>query len=140
MKMPTYLPTLAKSAALLTVLAVAGSVALSMARRPALTPSEAPLSALPPPADGSWRLEKEGAVVELSVLRPGVPGPHPPQLSGGDSAEVRFRLTDAVSGLPMRGLSPAAWMDLGRTLSAKPQEQQECKERVALYLQRLVGV
>jgi len=140
MKMPTYLPTLSKSAALLTALAMAGAVALSMARPPVPHPPEAPLSALPAPADGAWRLEKEGAVVELSVLRPGAPGPHPPQLSGGDYAEVRFRLTDAVSGLPMRGLSPAAWMDLGRTLSAKPQEQQECKERVALYLQRLVGV
>jgi len=92
------------------------------------------------PASVTQRLEKSGAVVEFSVHSAASTGTQPQPLMEGDHAEVRFRMTDATSGLPLRGLVPSAWMDMGRTLPGRTEEQQECKDRVGLYLQGLVGI
>lgn len=117
----------------LSCLALAGYVALSTPRPEA-----------PPPAPvaehSTGKFEKNGAVVELSVTHPVAPGEAPPPLMEGDTVQVRFRLSDATSHEPLRGLSPSAWMDLGQVLAGKPQEKQECRERVALYLKGLPGI
>jgi YVTN family beta-propeller protein len=78
--------------------------------------------------------------MSFSIGRPGSTGTERPPLMEGDDVEVRFQLTDATSGLPLRGLSPGAWMDLGQALPGRPEAQQECKDRVALYLKGLVGI
>lgn len=59
----------------------------------------------------------------------------------GKYADVQFEITDAQSGEPIKGIYPAVWMDI-----AKPYDQKEadasatCKDRVALYMQGIVGV
>ncbi|ATB41704.1 hypothetical protein CYFUS_007174 [Cystobacter fuscus] len=92
------------------------------------------------PIQGPQRLVKNGVVVEFSLLHPddthGSQGP----LMEGDEAEVRLRMTDVSSGLPLRGLSPSAWMDMGHLLSDKAEAQRECKDRVGVYLKGLVGI
>jgi hypothetical protein len=125
--------------ALLACLALAGYAALSEVTRKPPAP-EAALVETAAPADATGRLEKNGAVVEFSLARPSSTGADRHPLMEGDFAEVRFRLTDATSGLPLRGLSPAAWMDMGQVLAEKAEEQQECKARVAVYLKGLVGI
>ncbi len=122
---------------LLIGLLVAGYVALATREHEATESAEEPTATPAPPSE---RLEKEGIVVEFSIGRPGNSGTEQRPLMEGDDVEVRFRLTDATSGLPLRGLSPAAWMDLGQTFPGKPEAQQECKDRVALYLKGLVGI
>jgi YVTN family beta-propeller protein len=106
--------------------------------RPA-PPRAEPVSS-PESTQGPQRLVRNGVVVEFSLLHPGdTSGPRRP-LMEGDEAEVRLRMTDASSGLPLRGLSPSAWMDRGHLLPDKTEEQQECKERVGVYLKGLVGI
>ncbi len=129
----------AVSGALLAGLAFAGYAAMTLVADKPPAP-EAPPVETPAPADATGRLEKNGAVVEFSLTRPGSSETDRRPLREGDFAEVRFRLTDAMSGLPMRGLAPAAWMDMGQVLAGKAEEQQECKERVATYLKGLVGL
>jgi YVTN family beta-propeller protein len=58
----------------------------------------------------------------------------------GEQAEVRFKITDAGSGEPVRGLSPGVWIDVAGSLSGGAGGLMECKEKVALYLQGLVGI
>ncbi|MFY0579431.1 hypothetical protein ACN28S_38875 [Cystobacter fuscus] len=79
-------------------------------------------------------------MVEFSLLHPGDTSGPPRPLMEGDEAEVRLRMTDASSGLPLPGLSPSAWMDLGHLLSDKADAQQECKDRVGVYLKGTVGI
>lgn len=127
----------AAAGAVLTFLALAGYAALSTREREEPVPTPAP----PPVQVGATeRLEKSGVVVEFSVLQPGLSGTERRPLLEGDHAEVRFRMTDATSGQPLRGLSPSAWMDLGQVLSGKVEQKHECKDRVALYLKGLVGI
>lgn len=129
----------AVSGVLLGICITLTGAALTTKQRQAPAPTPDPTEK-PEQVDGSARLEKDGAVVEFSIARPGLTGKERPPLMEGDFAEVRFRLTDATSGLPLRGLSPSAWMDLGQVLAGKVQEQKECKDRVALYLKGLVGI
>lgn len=125
--------------ALLAGLALAGYVALSTRGRDDPPPgAETPRASAPTGAP--QRVEKGGVVVELSVHGPASSGTESRPLQEGDPAQVRFRMTDATSGLPLRGLSPSAWLDVGRALPGKAEEQQECKDRISLYLQGLVGV
>jgi hypothetical protein len=120
-------------------MALAGYAAVTARGREQPAPA-APPAAAPTPVAVPQKLVKGGAVVEFSALPPGSTGAEPRPLMEGDYTEVRFRMTDATSGLPMRGLSPSAWMDVGRALPGAPEEQQQCKDRVALYLKGLVGV
>ncbi|HZH12880.1 MAG TPA: cytochrome D1 domain-containing protein [Archangium sp.] len=136
---PPKRPWRTAAAGALCGLLVAGFMALSAkapkkpvpAARPAPTPVQ---------VGATERLEKNGVVVELSVLQPGLTATEKRPLLEGDHAEVRFRMTDATSGLPLRGLSPSAWMDMGQLLAGTAQQTHECKDRVALYLKGLVGI
>jgi YVTN family beta-propeller protein len=58
----------------------------------------------------------------------------------GDWADVTFRVTDASTGEPIKGRYPAAWMDLGAAWEAMGERPMSCKDRVATYLQGIVGV
>lgn len=50
----------------------------------------------------------------------------------GREATVRFKVTDAVTGAPIQGLSLAAWMDGGRAGAAEPPS---CKAKIESFLQ-----
>ena len=82
-------------------------------------------------------ITREGVDVEFSVLpiRGGVG-----DVTAGEWADVTFRITDAATGDPIKGRYPAAWMDLGSAWEAMGEGPMECRDRVAFYLQGIVGV
>jgi YVTN family beta-propeller protein len=82
-------------------------------------------------------ITREGVNVEFSV-RPikGAVG----DVTAGDWADVTFTVTDASTGDPIKGRYPAAWMDLGEAWEAKGERPMSCRDRVATYLQGIVGV
>jgi len=82
-------------------------------------------------------ITREGVNVEFSVAPTnGGIGP----VTAGDWADVTFRITDASTGEPIKGRYPAAWMDLGEAWEAMGERPMSCRDRVATYLQGLVGV
>ena len=84
------------------------------------------------------RLVRGGVVVEFSLEAPGA-APGAPVLED-EYAEVRFRITDATTGDPVRGLNPAAWVDVAGGLSGGAGGPADCREKVGLYLKGLVGI
>lgn len=112
----------------------ATAVALVAAARTAAT------SAGPDAAGAAvGRLVKDGVAVDFSLDRKGAPATEAAPLLEGDFAEVRFRLTDATTGEPLRGRKPAAWMDVGVAGDGAARER-ECKDKIALYLKGVVGI
>src|SRR5258705_10555876 len=82
---------------------------------------------------------RDGVVMEFSI-RP-APGASAPELVEGEFADLRFRLTDAATGQPLRGNAPGAWMDIGQVIQAQDGgAQKSCKEKVQLYLRGIVGI
>lgn len=145
-------PRLAGPALLLLAALPALLLAGAAAAQPATPPAAPPIpaaglsSSLPPSASsapsttprppGADRLVKDGVVVEFSFTST-EGGAAPLE---GEEAEIRFRITDAGSGEPIRGLSPGVWMDVAGGLSGGAGGLMECKEKVALYLKGLVGI
>lgn len=93
----------------------------------------------PEPDSGEARdiITREGVNVEFSVtpIRGGIG-----EVTAGDWADVTFHITDASTGEPIKGRYPAAWMDLGEAWEAKGERPMSCRDRVATYLQGIVGV
>jgi len=83
-------------------------------------------------------VSREGVNVEFALrpLRSEKTGP----AFAGDWADITFRVTDASTGEPIKGRYPAAWMDLGQAWEAKGGRPMSCRDRVATYLQGIVGV
>jgi YVTN family beta-propeller protein len=83
------------------------------------------------------RMVRDGVAVEFRVI----PDKNQDRVKEGDFADVEFRITDAQTGTPVKGIYPAVWLDI-----AKPWDQPDlesevsCKDRVQLYMQGLVGV
>ena len=82
-------------------------------------------------------ITREGVNVEFTV-RPTRGGTDP--AVAGDWADVTFTVTDANTGEPIKGRYPAAWMDLGAAWEAMGERPMSCRDRVATYLQGIVGV
>ncbi|MDJ0739713.1 MAG: YncE family protein [Gammaproteobacteria bacterium] len=100
----------------------------------------APAAAAEAPAEAAAevaRIERDGVVVELEV-KPTEDDAD--KVVASDWADVTFRLTDANTGQPLKGRYPAAWMDLGEAWEAKGDRPMSCRDRVATYLQGIVGV
>jgi len=98
----------------------------------------------PPPARSddpptSNRFAREGIVVEFSS-RPAEKMAEDGKVLEGEFAEVRFRVTDEATGKPVRSLRPGAWMDIGKPLGSKEKAPLECRQKVSLYLQGIVGI
>jgi YVTN family beta-propeller protein len=113
-------------------------VALLAASARAEAPAPGAAAAPPAPAaarESPNRLVRDGVVVDFSIEASGGG-----QLLEGDYADVRFRITDAASGSPVKGLNPAAWVDVAGGLSGGAGGQVECREKVGLYLRGLVGI
>jgi DNA-binding beta-propeller fold protein YncE len=97
-------------------------------------PPVAPVEATPP-----QRYEGNGVAVEFTVVKPGAFGDGPARLFEGDRVDARFRLADAATGEPLRGLYPASWVDLSGALPGDG-EATSCKEKVPLFLKGHVGL
>jgi len=78
------------------------------------------------------RFVKDGVVVDFSVASTSQP------IREGDLVEVKFRIADATTGEPVRGMPPGAWLDIGEATPAG--EQKSCKEKVPLFMRGLVGI
>jgi len=83
-------------------------------------------------------VSREGVNVEFALrpLRSEKTGP----AVAGDWADITFRVTDASTGEPIKGRYPAAWMDLGKAWEATGGRPMTCRDRVATYLQGIVGI
>jgi YVTN family beta-propeller protein len=81
-------------------------------------------------------ITREGVNVEFSVLPVGGVG----EVTAESWADVTFRVTDAGTGDPIKGRFPAAWMDIGEAWEAMGERPMSCRDRVATYLQGIVGV
>lgn len=84
---------------------------------------------------GRTEFERDGLKVSLVVDSPlstsGI-------LAADDIARVSLTITDAVSGEPVTGLYPAAWIDpvaVGTEIT-----DTQCREKAGLYLRGLVGI
>ena len=85
------------------------------------------------------RLIRKGLVVDFEA-RP-VGGPAEQGLMQGHLAEVRFTITEAGTGKPIKGIIPGAWMDIGQVIQGQAgAEQKSCKEKIGLYLRGAVGI
>ncbi len=83
------------------------------------------------------RVVREGVAVEFSARPAGGEG----DLREGDYADVEFRITDAITGRPIRSLNPGAWMDIGQPVGAREgQPPLDCRQKVGLYLSGRVGI
>jgi len=82
-------------------------------------------------------VSREGVSVVLEV-RPVKEGSD--KVIASDWADVSFTITDATTGEPIKGRYPAAWMDLGAAWEAKGERPMSCRDRIATYLQGIVGV
>jgi len=114
-------------------------------KAPAPAPAQSPTPAAPSasgeaPASGDslTRVTRNGLTVEFSIQRDG--GPADAAVMEDEFAEIRFQVKDANTGQPVRGLNPAAWMDIGQAIQGKGGEQRECKDKVGLYLKGIVGI
>lgn len=64
----------------------------------------------------------------------------------GEYADVKFRITDAQTGEPVKGIYPAVWIDMAEAWNRKQKQSEKdkpltsCKDRVALYMQGIVGM
>jgi YVTN family beta-propeller protein len=90
----------------------------------------------PEAEDDSNTITREGVNVEFSVLPVGGVG----DVTADSWADVTFRVTDAGTGDPIKGRFPAAWMDVGEAWEAMGERPMDCRDRVATYLQGIVGV
>jgi len=83
------------------------------------------------------KMVRDGVAIEFRVT----PDETQDVVMEGKYADVEFRITDAQTGTPVKGIYPAVWLDI-----AKPWDQPDlenlvtCKDRVQLYMQGLVGV
>ena len=99
-------------------------------------------------------LSRDGLDIEFSVqayhgsapgtarTKSGVPvGRDLPPLKAGDLAEFMFRINSADSGQGVASLSPGAWVDLAKPWNGEEGALElDCKDRVSMYLRKLVGI
>jgi YVTN family beta-propeller protein len=92
------------------------------------------------------KITREGLTIEFLARPTAAGGEGVSELMEGLTAEIAFRVTDAESGEPVRGLYPVAYMDMTAGEGADQTQSQGffkpggCKDRVGLYLQGLVGI
>lgn len=82
-------------------------------------------------------LERDGVAIDFQMLALSPDG----QLVEGTLADVRFQIRSAVTGQPLAGLAPGAWMDpaLVREVGTRDGRQLDCKARVGVYLKGVMG-
>ncbi|MBC7931303.1 MAG: cytochrome D1 [Rubrivivax sp.] len=80
-------------------------------------------------ARATQEIVKEGIRVEFTI-EPVAGG----SVTAGEDATVRFRLGDAATKTPLKGVRPAAWMSLRAGDAAAGMPEQQCRDSVRSYL------
>jgi YVTN family beta-propeller protein len=120
----------------LTRLAAAGLLASALGLAAVSSPAAVESPPMEP-APAIQTMVRDGVAVEFRVL----PDQSLDTVTEGRYASVEFRITDAETGAPVKGIYPAVWLDI-----AKPWENQDyestvsCQDRVEMYMQGIVGV
>jgi len=83
------------------------------------------------------KLVRDGVVVEFKVIPDKTLG----KIQEGRFADVEFRISDAETGNPIKGIYPAVWLDIAKSWEQRADTggENSCRERVQLYMQGLVG-
>jgi YVTN family beta-propeller protein len=82
------------------------------------------------------KMVRDGVAVEFRIT----PDEAQDVVMEGKYADVEFRISDAQTGEPVKGIYPAVWLDI-----AKPWDQPDlentlsCKKRVSQYMQSMIG-
>lgn len=87
------------------------------------------------PEDRRQHLLRDGVAVEFEALGVGADG----ELVEGRQADLRFHIRDQLTGQPLSGMNPGAWMDQAQALSGRDGRQMDCKARIAIYLKGVMG-
>ncbi len=95
----------------------------------------APATTVAVPQGISDRLVRDGLVIDFEATP--VEGT---EIMEGLLADVRFRITQEATGEPVKGVFPAAWLDVGANIGGKAGEIKECRDKVGLYLKGIVGI
>ena len=85
------------------------------------------------------RVVREGIAVEFSYEPAEKKAGGGSVLEGG-FADIRFQMTDEATGKPIRSLRPGAWMDIGKPPGPREKAPLDCRQKVPLYLQGIVGI
>ena len=78
------------------------------------------------------RSVQEGIAVEFSFRPLARRADKDAEVREGDDAEVQFKINDSTSGNPVRGLHPAAWMEI--RAADKTAEAGSCRDKIQSYL------
>lgn len=84
------------------------------------------------PAAASGAIEREGVRVEFSLVATSGAAAGGAVVEGAE-ARVRFRLSDATTGAPLKGLRLSAWIDQQR--AGQAEGDQACRGKVQSFLQ-----
>lgn len=85
--------------------------------------------------DNRQRLARDGVVIEFEARALSSDG----ELREGSQADLRFHISDAVSGQPLSGMNPGAWVDQAQALGGRDGRQMDCKARIGIYLKGVMG-
>jgi DNA-binding beta-propeller fold protein YncE len=97
----------------------------------------APAGEVVSPGASSGRITREGLNIDYLFSRPDGKAVMP---LAGEPAELKLTVTDVLSGKPVRGLRPAAWLDAQVNDPAAQGRASGCRERVGVYLKGIVGM
>lgn len=120
-------------------LEAAGPAAVAEAAAAAPAMHASAKSAFAQPASGPaahGRMVRDGVSIEFEAR----PARGSAGLVEGQVADFRFRITDAVSGQPLKGLNPGAWIDISHEVAGSDRKPLDCREKIGLYMKGLVGV
>jgi DNA-binding beta-propeller fold protein YncE len=88
--------------------------------------------------EGIQKFTKEGVAVEMSIDPVDEERKAAKLLMEGDDVELRFKISDTATGVPMSGVRPAAWIDpqIKRMDVQKGQPTVEpCEDKIRMFLQ-----
>ncbi len=87
------------------------------------------------------RFVRKGLAVDFSY-EPADPKKNGGRVLEGEFVDLRFRVTEEVRGTPVRSLRPGAWLDISLPYDTRTErmERPDCRKKVALYLQGIVGI
>jgi YVTN family beta-propeller protein len=94
----------------------------------------APVEGAPNQSPRPQKITREGVSVEFDIKLAGAqPEGMPDALREGASATVTFRIRDTMTGTPLTGLRPAAWLDMRK--QAGVTDAKRCHDKVQSFLQ-----
>ncbi len=90
---------------------------------------------------GEAAAKQPGVAVEFSLHPVGSKGESSTGVVAGEDAVVQFKVTDPVTHSPLKGLHPAAWIDLqkGRIKDGVVPKPLDCKHMIRSYIQEGLG-